>query len=297
MTNQISTTFGIKFSDQVHVNGEQMKTRTRDWCEVVPMSMHDEAVETLEDIEAIEITGRHQKTQGQDIVHGRRRIRMREFRTTIYLDEKDDLSTLLSPRMHYAKAVARSMYRQFDRITVEAALASVNTGRDMTDVVTAANDGVEVVDATGGATYNKLLELSENFIDNEIGNELESEKCLLISGEEHTDLMQESSLTSGDFTRQFAIEKGRMVNAAGFDLIQFGGKVSNPMLKVSAGNVRSCIAMCKDAIRVGLAKDTEVNVDIRPDLNRAQQVQAVTMLGAVRKEGAMVQEFQTTHTP
>lgn len=134
-------------------------------------------------------------------------------------------------------------------------------------------------------------------MDYEIGTEMEEKLSLLITGEEHTDFMQESELTSGDFTRQFAVEKGRIVNGSGIDFVQFGGKVSNPILSVSAGNVRSCIALAENGIQVGLAKDAEVYVDIRPDLNRAKQVQAVLMLGAVRKEGVRVQEFQTTRTP
>lgn len=297
MTNQIDTALAIQFADQVHTNGQQMKTRTRDKVTVVPMSTADMTVETLDSLEAIEITSRHQKTQGQDIVHGRRRLRMREFRATIYLDNKDEVSVLTAPERGYSMAVARAMYRQFDRIVVEAALATVYTGKDMTTAVTASADGVQVVDATSGLVYEKLLEIGENFMDYEIGTEMQESISLLHAGEEHTDLMQETELTSGDFTRQFAIEKGKIINAAGLDLIGFGGKVSNPILSVSAGNVRSCIALAEGGIQVGLAKDAEVYVDIRADLNRAKQVQAVLMLGAVRKEGARVQEVQTTHTP
>lgn len=297
MTNQVDTALAIQFADQVHTNGQQMKTRTRDLVEVVPLTTHDKTVETLDSLEAIEITSRHQKTQGQDIVHGRRRLRMREFRCTIYLDNKDEIGVLIDPERNYAASVARAMYRQFDRIVTEAALATVYTGRDMTTAVTAASDGVVTVNATAGSTYEKLLEVGENFMDYEIGTEMEEKTSLLITGEEHTDFMQESELTSGDFTRQFAIEKGRITNAAGLDLIHFGGKVSNPILSVTAGNVRSCIALAQNGIQVGLAKDAEVFMDTRADLNRAKQVQAVLMLGAVRKEGVRVQEFQTTRTP
>lgn len=297
MTDQISTALAIQFADQVHTNGQQMKTRTRERVEVVPLTTHDKTVETLDNLEAIEITSRHQKTQGQDIVHGRRRLRMREFRATIYLDNKDEVGVLVDPERNYAAAVARAMYRQFDRIVAEASLATVYTGRDMTSAVTASSDGVITIDATAGLTYEKLLEIEQNFSDYEIGTEIEEKKALLLSGEEHTDLMQETELTSGDFTRNYDVEKGKIVNAAGIDIIKFGGKVSNPILSVSAGNVRSCIALAENGIQVGLAKDAEVYMDIRADLNRAKQIQAVLMLGAVRKEGVRVQEVQTTRTP
>lgn len=297
MTTQIDTALATQFADQVHLNGQQMKTRTRDKVEVSPMSTNDMTVETLDSLEAIEITSRHQKTQGQDIVHGRRRLRMREFRCTIYLDNKDEVSVLIDPERNYAAAVAKAMYRQFDRIVLEAMLADVYTGKDMTTLVTAANDGVITVDATAGLTYDKLLEITQNFMDKEIGTEIEEDIYYAHTGEEHTDLMQETELTSGDFTREYAIEKGKIVRAAGINLVAFGGKVSNPLLQVSGANVRSTIAWASGAVKVGLAKDAEVYVDIRPDLNRAKQVQAVLMMGAVRKEGARVQKVNTTRTP
>jgi hypothetical protein len=297
MTQQIDTALAIQFADQVHTNGQQMKTRTRDIVTTVPMSTQDMTVETLDSLEAIEITSRHQKTQGQDIVHGRRRLRMREFRCTIYLDNKDEVSVLIDPERNYAASVARAMYRQFDRIVVDAALASVYTGKDMTTLVTAANDGVQTVDATAGLTYEKLLEITENFMDAEIGTEMEEDIFLLHSGEEHTDMMQETELTSGDFSREFVIEKGKITRAAGLNLKHFGANVSNPILPVSAGNVRSCIAIASGGVQIGLAKEAEVYVDIRADLNRAKQVQAVLMLGGVRKEGPRVQLVNTTRTP
>jgi hypothetical protein len=297
MTQSVDTALAIQFTDQVHLNGQQLSTRTRDKVTVVPMSTNDLTVETLDQIEAIEITSRHQKTQGQDIVHGRRRLRMREFRCTIYLDEKDEVSVLVDPERNYAGAVARAMYKQFDRMNIEAMDASVFTGRDMTTLVTAANDGVVTVDATAGLTYDRLLDIHQNFMDREIGTEMNESMWYAHTGEEHTDLMLEVELTSGDFTREFAVEKGKITRAAGLELVAFGGRVPNPILPVSAGNVRKTFAWASNAIQVGLSKDAQVFVDIRPDLNRAKQVQAVMMLGSVRKEGARVQLVNTTRTP
>lgn len=297
MTQQIDTALAIQFADQVHVNGQQMKTRLRDRVTVVPMNTADMTVETLDSLEAIEITSRHQKTQGQDIVHGRRRLRMREFRCTIYLDRKDELSVLVQPERNYAASVARAMYRQFDRIVAEAALADVLTGKDMATVVTATADGVATVDATAGSTYDKLLEVGQNFMAREIGTEMEERMTLCVSEEENTDFLQEVKLTSGDYSRAYSQEKGRIVNAAGLELVYFGGRAPNPILAVSAGNVRSCFAFAEGGIQVGLAVDTEIEVAKRYDLNGNKQVQATLMLGAVRKEGARVQRYNTTRTP
>ncbi len=292
MTQQIDTALAIQFADQVHTLGQQMKVRTRGMCDVSPMSTQDMTVETLDSLEAIEVTSRHQATQGQDIVHGRRRLRMREFRATIFLDNKDEVSVLIDAERNYAQAVARAMYRQFDRLTTEAAVADVQSGKDMTSTVTFASEG-STVDATAGLTYDKLLEIGQNFLDYEIGTELEEDFHLLATGDEHTDLMQETELTSGDFTREFVVDKGKIAKAAGLNLTIFGGKVTRPILPV-ASNIRTCLAIAQGGIKVGLAKDAEVYMDIRADLNRTKQVQAVLMMGAVRKEGRRVQKVNTT---
>ena len=297
MTNQIDAALAIQFNDQVHLNAEQLQTRTRDKVDFVKMTTHDMTVETLDSIESIEITSRHQKTQAQDIVHGRRRLRMREFRCTILLDNKDEISVLTQPERNYAGAVARAMFRQFDRMVLEAALGTVYTGRDMTTSVTAASDGVSVVDATSGLTYEKLQEIKENFTGNEIGTDFKEDAYLLLSEEEGTDLMGEIELTSGDYTSDRSVEAGSVTRAIGMGITYFGGRVAQPILQVDGSNVRSCVALAAHGVQVGMAKDSEVYMDVRPDLNRSKQIQACLMMGAVRKEGVRVQEIQTTATP
>ena len=294
MTQYVDTALATQFADQVHLKGQQMKTRLRDKVEVVPMNTQDMTVETLDSLEAVEITSRHQKTQGQDIVHGRRRLRMREFRCTIYLDQRDEISTLVDPQRNYAGAVSKAMYRQFDRLVVEAMDATVYTGKDMTTTLSFASDGGKTVNATAGLTYEKILEINQNFADYEIGTDLDEGAYLAIAAEDHTDLLLEIELTSGDYTREYALEKGKIVRAVGNEVIVFGGAVNNPILPVNGSNVRSCFAFTTGAIQVGMAMDQAPRIDERADLNYAKQVQAVLMMGAVRKEGARVQKVTTT---
>lgn len=293
MTANISTALVTQFSDQVHVNAQQMRSRLRDKVEVKPVSGEDFAYDGIGDLEAIEITQRHQKTQGQDIAHTRRQIKMREFRATIYLDRKDSLETLIDPQRQYSMAVARAMFRKFDAIAIEAALASVKTGKDFGTTVTAADDGVLTVDATGGTTYAKLKELNTNFMNNDVGNDLPEDIFLAITGDEHDDLLSLTELTSGDYVRDYAVEDGRLARALGMQLVPFASNASNPILTVSGGT-RDCVAASTRGICVGMSKELEVEVDKRPDLNNLTQVQSSMFLGGVRTEGVLVQKFQTT---
>jgi len=114
-----------------------------------------------------------------------------------------------------------------------------------------------------------------------------------ISGDEHTDLMSESELTSGDFSRQYAIDKGKMVEAAGIRLIPFAGSARNPILDVNSGT-RDCPCMTGRAMCVGMSKEVGLSIEKRPDLVETYQVLAVFELGAVRTEGKLIQKVQTT---
>lgn len=295
MTANIDTALVIQFSEQVHVKAQQMKSRLRDSTEQKMVKGEDYAYEDIGSLEAIEITSRHQDTVGQDISHGRRRIRMREFRATIYLDKKDQLETLIDPQRNYAQAVARALYRKYDAIAVEAAFADVATGKSFGTTVTFANDGGLTVDATSGLVYEKLLEINENFIDNDVGTDEIEDYFLTVSGEEHTDLMGETELTSGDFVRSFSVEKGKMVMAAGLELKHFAANAASPILSV-ASSQRSCVAASKRGICVGISEELTIEIDKRPDKNNMTQVQASMFMGAVRTEGKLVQKVTTTVT-
>jgi hypothetical protein len=295
MTDQINNALVIQFSDMVHTKAQQMKSRLRDATMQKMVKGQDYAYDDLGSLEAIEIVTRHQPTVGQDITHGRRRIRMREFRATIYLDKKDQLETLIDPQQNYALAVARSIYRKYDAIATEAAFASVYTGKDFSTVVTAATDGVLTVDATAGLVYEKLLEIEENFIDGDVGTDEQEDYYLTITGEENTDLKGETELMSGDFTRQFALDNknGKLQMANGFELKHFAANAPTPILSVAA-SVRSCIAASKRGICVGISEELGIDVDKRPDLNGLIQVQAHMFMGAVRTEGKLIQKVTTT---
>lgn len=297
MTGQINNALVIQFSESVHVKAQQMKSRLRDSTEQKMVKGEDYAYEDIGSLEAIEIVTRHQATVGQDIAHGRRRIRMREFRATIYLDKKDSLETLIDPQRNYAQAVARALYRKYDAVAAEAAFADVRTGKDFSSTLTFAQDGGLTINATAGLVYERLLEAEQNFIDGDVGTDEVEDYFLAITGEENTTLKGETELMSGDFTRQFALDNknGSLQMANGFELKKFAADAAVPILAVSS-SVRDCIAASKRGICVGISEELTIEIDKRPDLNNLTQVQASMFMGGVRTEGKLVQKVQTTAT-
>lgn len=294
MVDSINNRYGREFSDMVHVAAQQTKHRLQPYIKYKPISLNDFAYDGIEDVEAHEVLGRNAPTIFSDITHNRRKLKPRRFAIALPIDVKDlEAGVIVDPTKDYHTAVVSAIMRLKDRLAVQAAFADVRTGEDFSTTVTFANDGGLTVNATAGLTYEKMLELEQNFIDGEVGNDMDMKKVLLISGKENTSLMGESELVSGDFTRQFAVEKGQLTMAMGFDIVKFGGSVKSPILSV-ASTTRSCVAMTEGAICLGVAKDLSIRVQERPDLNNTQQVYCDVIMDAVRTEGKRIQKLTTT---
>ena len=277
----------------LHVESQQIRSRLRPFFVIKPMIGDLFAYDGLGSVEAREVNGRIVKTIFDDIEHLRRKIRRRRFVVTLPIDASDVRGLLLDPQGQYAAACIRAMERQFDRVGVEAAFADVQTGRDFETTVTFANDGGLTVNATAGLTYEKLLEIGQNWLDNEVGTDIPEPMLFLITGDEHTALMKATELTSGDFSRQFVVDKGAIAKAAGLNLIPYGGTVQNPIIAVDSGT-RDCVAVTSRGLAYGLSKEMAVKVEDRPDFVELKQVQIVGELGAVRTEGKLMQKVQTT---
>lgn len=285
-----------QFSDQVHVAAQQMQSRLRPFAPIKPMDANDFAYDGLGAVEAHEVTGRNSPTVFSDITHNRRKLKARRFAVALPIDPKDSLEVVVDPTKDYAGAVARALNRKYDRVVYDAMFADVLTGQEFATTVSFATDGGLTIDMTSGVTYEKLREAARKFTNNEVGNEMEENFIMGITGDEEEDLFGESELTSGDFSRQYAVDKGRMVFASGFQIIKYGASVANPILGVTSGT-RNCFAMttkAQPAMCVGLAKDVEIRITERPDLNYSRQVYADLIMGAVRTEGVLVQKWQTT---
>lgn len=293
MVQSIDQALITQFSDLVHQEAQQLTSRLRPHVIMKQMTGDLFAYDGLGRVDAREVNGRVAPADFDDIEHNRRKIPRRRFVINLPVDSSDVRGALMDPDSEYSKAVASGMMRQMDRVVTEAAFADVETGRDFETTVTFANDGGTIVDATGGLTYEKLLEITENFIDEDVGTEQDESTYLTISGKENTALMQETELTSGDFTRELTVDKGKMVHAAGLDLIHFAGSVPLPILEIS-GAERFLLAASSRAICVGVSKEMSINIQERNDLIETHQVQVIMQIGAVRTEGVLMQKVRVT---
>lgn len=293
MVQSIDQALITEFSDMVHHEAQQMTSKLRPYLNIKQMSGDVWAYDGLGRVEAREVQGRNVEATFDDIQHNRRKISRRRFVINLPIDQSDVRGALLSPDSEYSKAVAAGMMRQYDRVAYQAAFADVLTGRDFDTTVTATNDGVLTVDATAGLTYEKLLEIRQNFWDNDVGLDMNEKLYLTITGDDHTDLMGEVELTSGDYTREFVVEKGVIQRALGIDLIGFAASVPQPIIPV-AGGERKLIAASDRGICMGISKEMSIKIQERNDLIETTQVQVIAEIGAVRTEGALLQQVDVT---
>jgi len=293
MVDTIDQALITQFSDMVHHEAQQLQSKLRPYVNVKQMSGDVWAYDGLGKVEAREVTGRNVAATFDDITHNRRKLSRKRYVINLPIDASDVRGALLSPDSEYSKAVAAGVLRQYDRTIYNAAFADVLTGRDFETTVTAAADGVLTVDATAGLTYEKLLEVRQNFWDNDVGLDSNEKIYLTITGDEHTSLMGEEELISGDFNREFVVEKGRIAQALGMDLVGFAASVASPIIP-TVSSQRQLLAASSRGICLGVSKEMSIKIQERNDLIETTQVQVVMEIGAVRTEGALLQKVTVT---
>lgn len=293
MVASIDNALTIEFSSMVHEAAQQQISRYRPYVKVLQMSGDVWAYDGLGTVEMRELQGRNPKVVFDDIDHLRRKITRKRFGLVLPIDASDVRGALLDPQNNYAAAISKAAMRQYDRVIQLAAFADVLTGRDFGTTVTAANDGVLTVDATAGLTYEKLLEIKQNFMDNDVGVDAAERIVIGHTGAEHTRLMRENELTSGDFSRNFVVDKGMITQALGMDLVSFAANAASPIIPV-ASSQRQLIAMSDRAIALGISKEMSIKIQERNDYHETTQVLVEMEIGAVRTEGKLIQKVSVT---
>lgn len=296
LNSTISTNAIIQFGEEVHVRMQQRQSRLQPWAKLMKLKGKFGTYEGMGTVELEALNGRYAPVEFTEMEHWRRKITKVRFGATLPLDDQDLEERLTDPQSGYAEALAMAARRKFDKVMVGAMFADVATGEDLDTTLTFAQDGGLTVDATAGLTYEKLLEIHQNFMDNEVGNDMDVRIGMGITGDEHTDLMSELELTSGDYSREYVVDKGTVQRACGIEMIKFaanGAGGASPILSVASG-VRTSFAMVQGAICVGVARQWRIKVQERNDLYDTTQVQITGTLGAVRTEGKLIQKVTTT---
>ena len=303
LTSTLDTNTQIQFQSALDAQLQQTAARLRPYTVSKPLGKDETYYDSIGTIEAIKYSGSHADIPDMEIQHYRRQWSWESFIIALRVDGNDVERVVTDPTSSYIEECAKAVERQYDRLAVAAMFAAVNTGKAAGTSVSAASDGVITVDATSGITFEKLLEIEQNFINNNVTTDMDRRIALGITGKEHTALMKETELTSGDYSRKFVIDRGRIQSALGMDMVLYAGSygsqtVALPMIpEITSGTIRDSFCMAEGAICVGIVKEKQVQVFNQDAVKAApgsKLIKVTFNMGATRKDGKMIQRVQYT---
>jgi hypothetical protein len=284
-----------EFNAALDVQEQQLTSRLLPYVRRMPINGDNFAYDGLNEVSSYRANGRNPDLVPTQASFSRRKLSRERVVVTLEVDERDVRGMLTNPNADLAKMCIAAVERECDRIIYDALFATVYTGRSFATAVTYATDGVLTVDATAGFAYEKMLEIRGNFIDSEVGNEMGGNLLISIgvTGDEHTDLMSEIELTSGDYTGQYAIEAGTIRKAVGMDLVAFGANATDPILE-TVGGERISFALAKNGAILGISQERKVEVYKHPLKVETMIINVIKEMGAVRTQGVRVQRIRLT---
>ena len=251
--------------------------------------------------ELVAVSGRNPDKQYVDFSTDNRQMVKSRYTRTFLIDEKDDINELITdPTSAIYETINYAKERTIDRVIAANAVGSVLIGRPdrQTTSLSAANDGVLTVTATSGLTYAKVQEITENFINNDVDYSMFQGSVLAISGAENTDLTSEDEFINNDYIKTDAVGKGVVDSAGTYKTIMFAGSktggitVTNPVLP-EASSVRTCMVLAPQSVGVAMEVNS-LRIEQAAGKVGSKEITIDFWIGAMRKEGVLVQKVNTT---
>ena len=261
----------------------------------------------LDTTEAQETTGqRFGDSNPSDLGGGKRKGYQRNFEVGIKRDQWDQkwLDASALPDSDVITNMRSGLNRKLDDVFIEAAAADALTGADPYNTALAlpATSKVAVDYVLSGAAANsgltpykileatKRLEVAEVDMDNE-------ELYLAITPKQKLDLVAFCAAATNDVWAKVVgswlsdREQGRITKLMGFNVI-----MSNRLTKVTATDVRTCVAFTKSAFKVSPITQ-RLEIDKLPTKRHALQLMSYVAFGAVRVSDEKTQLIYCDESP
>jgi hypothetical protein len=288
----LDTAAVAQFNAAMDVAEQQKVTRLSPLTEVVSIQGEKWYYDDLGIIESQRANNPNTELSFSEIAIGRRKMTKERIYTALLVDELEVNNMLTDPMGKLAMGCVFGHERERDRVVYSKMFSTVYLGKDGDTSTSFATDGGLTIDATAGYTYDTLLEINANLIDYEV------EAGQVYSGltaDEHSNLLGEIEVTSGDYTRQYNIEKGSVQQASGVQFIKFGAAVNNPILQVVGGE-RISFAGVAGCMVFGIGQQRKISSYDHPLMVDSTILKVVETVGAVRKKpnGARLQKIRLT---
>lgn len=292
-----------QFRDNFWELAQQTKSRIGNSQAVIylPSEAKTQNLGRIGRLELDEVNTRNPNKQFGDYNLDNRQLTKRRFTKTIQIDRLYDINELIAdPSSDILRQLVNAKERVIDRIIAAAAVGDVLTGApDAAPVATsAANDGVITITATGGVDYSDIVQITENFINNDLEMEDFRGSMICLSGKENSDLMGITQFINNDFINAKPVDESYQNNVGMYGVVYFAGSVSggitvtNPIL-VEGATLRSCIVLAPESIAVSM-EIGDLRVERSATKVNSDDITIDFWINAMRTEGVRVQILSTT---
>jgi len=283
MSVNIDTALVKGFETGVTMLAQQEGSRLRGAVDVRMVGPGEEfSFDQLGVAEPQELTTRHADTPISDIPHDRRWVVPKTFARAELLDKPDQLKTINDFTNPYTNAIGMGMGRQWDREIIGAALATAKTGKtSSTSTESFDTTNNRIAHGSAGLTLAKINQAAK------ILRKYEHPKpwYMVVTAEQIEDVMNDSTITSGDYNAIRLLNAGEISSFGGFEWI------STELLSV-ASSIRSCLAWSKMSMLLAIEEEAFSEIGPRADKNYSIQVYHRRMFGATRMQLHGVVEVQ-----
>lgn len=235
----------------------------------------------LGDFSVAERVARNAATSLQDAAHSRRMCTVKLYDAAVGVDKLDINKMLIEPTNDYVKKLSDKHGQNFDSVLLNALIGSAASGADGSSTTAFDSNNVIAHGGTGltAAKFHQALRILQ-------GNRVDimrEEVVLITNARGLEDLYAEQTLTSFDYQNKKVLAGKELPSLRGVSIIH-----SEDVPDSTAGSVYRGILTTRNAMKVAISENLNVEIDKRPDLSNIMQVYTSMMFGAVRMEEANV---------
>lgn len=251
-------------------------------------------------LELQKVTGRNPLKQYTDASFDNRQFSTDRYTVSVLIDNKTDVDELIAdPTSDIYANINAAKERVIDRVIASTAIGAVLVGAPNGSItsLSAALDGVKTVDATSGLTYEKVLEVTQNFINSDLDVSEIMGSMFGLTGKENTSLMGETEFINNDYISARPVEQGIMEQVGKYGIALFAGSVTgsavaNPVV-VEDATYRYCPVLTPNSISLAM-EVASLRIEQSAAHVDSKEITIAFNIGAMRNEGVRVQIIKTT---
>lgn len=268
------------------------------------ISGEDKSIDAISSFSMTKRASRHQETNWTDPSSQRRWLDWATYDTDVMVDNQDKLSMLVDPTSEYLNGMRMAANRQMDNLVIDAAFASVTSGRDRGSTISWADtkftgtnhdtEGLIIEHDTGvhGAsgtssslTPDKLRLVREIFAAKDVPDEMPI-YIVVNPVQVWNGLMKYEEYINADYSVRKALAEGAVAPFAGVEIIQSTLITLDTTDQDKDGDtdVYHCIAMTGDGLALGVAEEPAIKVAELPEHEFNIGLHLELGMGAVRAD-------------